>query len=266
MKVLLYYSIQALSLLLMFIMVTCSPNVTALRNAPPEEQFAFGKQLFEREDYLNAQIMFDRLARLNIISEYADSTQYYLAESYYLTNEFILAQSEYMRLIQRMPGSPLARDSMFKIGLCFYNMSPRPTLDQEYTESAMRAFVQYLSTFPDDTEYRDEVDRYILELRGKLAEKDFYNAEIYRKMGDYESAVIYYDVVLGEYYDTEVAARALYRKAQALLELERFSDAQEALQIFLRNFPEHELIFEVNEKMLEIKADISKIDTLNLQF
>jgi len=239
----------------------CGPSLKKIREMTPAEKFATGKKLFNDGDYSNAQLAFDMLTRLNIITNYSDSAQFLLAESYYNAESFILAQSEYQRLVQVMPGSPLVKDSYFKIGMCYYKLSPKATLDQEYTLKALRAFQQFLEEYPLDQDYTDEVNDNIQTLRGKLAEKDFLSGDLYRRMGEPESAIIYYDFVLREYYDTPIAAKTLYHKARAFEKLKKYEDMQETLQIFIENFPNHELYPKASNKMNEIKAIIAKTDT-----
>jgi len=250
----------------LIILAACGPNLAKLGEKSPEEQFVFGKELFYDEDYENAQIVFERTARLNIIADFADSIQFLLAESYFKTKKYILAQSEYERLIQYMPGSSLVRDAKFQIGMCYYNLSPRPTLDQEYTDKAIKAFNDFLVDYPLDETYGVICNEKIIELRNRIAEKYYLNGDLYRKMGDYESSIIYFDIVLKEYYDSPIAARTLVQKADSFYKMDKLEEAQETLQIFLENFPEHELFPRVQLRMDEVKTAIAKTDSLSVPY
>jgi len=91
-------------------------------------------------------------------------------------------------------------------------------------------------------ERHEDGERKIFELREKRAEKQWGNAELYRKMHEYRSSIIYYDIVLEQYYDTAYADRALYGKAQVYMDLEEYENAKEQLLIFKDKFPDSDLM------------------------
>ena len=47
-------------------------------------------------------------------------------------------------------------------------------------------------------------------LRGKLAKKDIDSGKLYLRMEKYQSAIIYFNLVLSEYWDTTYTDEALY--------------------------------------------------------
>ena len=49
----------------------------------------------------------------------------------------------------------------------------------------------------------------ILDLRTKLAKKDFYTAKLYVKIEELDAALIYFDNIVTEYYDTKFVDDAL---------------------------------------------------------
>jgi len=248
------------------LLLTCGPNVYKMKDMPPREQFHIAKELFYKGDFANAQIVFDRIARLNIVSEFSDSAQYLLAESYYNQKSYILAESEYERLIKSLPGSPLVKDAQYKIGMCYYNLSPAPPLDQENTYKALRAFNQFLLYYPSDADYSGVILDNIAALNNKLADKQYYNGHLYYKMGNYTSAIIYFDTILRDYYNAPVASKALYEKSLCLKKLRKYNEARETLQIFIEQFPDDPLIARVNRQMAEIKNVIAKNDTVRFSF
>lgn len=240
---------------------SCGVNVYELRHEPAIVQYTMGKRLFEKGDYDGAQYLFNNIARLNIITSYSDTAQFLLAESFYHAKEYILAQSEYARLINSMPGSGLVKESRYKIGMCYYQLSPQPALDQEYTVKAINAFVEYLSEYPLDTLYAEEISSYLVTLYNKLATKLYKNANLYKRMGNPEAALVYYNVVLTEYQDAPVAPDALYEKAECLKEMGRLDEARETYQIFLEQFPDHVLKPDARERLRDIQNTLAEADS-----
>ena len=46
-----------------------------------------------------------------------------------------------------------------------------------------------------------EIEQMILELRTKLAKKNFHTAKLYERLEELDSAVIYYDTIIKEFYE-----------------------------------------------------------------
>ena len=58
-------------------------------------------------------------------------------------------------------------------------------------------------------DYVSQIECMILDLRNKLAKKDFYTASLYIKLEEFDSANIYYYSIINNYYDTEYVNDAL---------------------------------------------------------
>ena len=221
-----------------------------------KEYFDYARELYDGEDYYDAANEFTIIILRFAGSSIADSAQYYLGLSHYYLEEYIISAAEFSKLITNMPQSSLVPDAQFMLGMSYYEMSPRAALDQEYTRKALRAFQMYVEDFPSHNK-REEVDIKLLELREKLAQKEFLNADLYRKMYRLRSSLIYYDIVLERYYDTTWADDALLGKALVYMELEEWENARESLLIFKDKYPDSDFNYTV-ERNLRIVS--SKLD------
>src|SRR5690606_4890798 len=96
----------------------------------------------------------------------------------------------------------------------------------------------------------------ISDLRGRLERKSYENSKIYLDIGDYLAAVIAFDNSLRDYPDTKYAEQLEFYKieAQYLYALnsserkkeERFDDAIEFADDFLKNYPESTFVSQAN--------------------
>ena len=136
------------------------------------------------------------------------------------------------------PKSDLMDDAQYQIGMCFYKLSPQYALDQDYTNKAIQEFQTFLEDFPDSP-LRPEAHKRYLELRAKLAEKDFKTGELYRKMKEFRPAEIAYQDVINKFYDTEYAPRAYFERAECLRKLEDLEAAKAAYTTYLEKYPTH---------------------------
>jgi outer membrane protein assembly factor BamD len=220
-----------------------------------EEYFEYAKELYSDEDYFESSNEFTIIILRYAGSSVADSAQYYLGMSHYQIEEYIISAAEFSKLINNMPQSPLVPDAQYMLGMSYYEMSPRAALDQEYTKKALRAFQNYIEDYPRHHR-RDEVEIKLLELREKLAEKEFLNADLYRKMYRLRSSLIYYDIVLDRYYDTTWADDALVGKALVYIEMGEWENAREQLLTFQSKFPDSDLEYVVERSLRKVSSKL----------
>lgn len=238
-------------------------------NLSGKERFAIAKEMFDDEDYLDAKTQFRIITLSYQGSSMIDSAQYYLAECHFHLKEYILAAAEYQKLTKMFPHSPLVDDAQYKTGLCDYELSPKYSLDQEFTHKAIRSFQQFLEEYPN-SELVPEASQKLHELRTKLAKKEYENGKIYYKMDDYEATIVYFQSVIDTYYDTKFAPQAVFGKAKSLYKLNRLDEAEELFQTFIEKYPKNKLVSKAKKELeaisqkkkeqLNESKNVSKID------
>jgi outer membrane protein assembly factor BamD len=78
----------------------------------------------------------------------------------------------------------------------------------------------------------------MLELRNKLAAKDFDAGEYYFKRNAFDSAIIYYEATVRDYADTALAPRALARLIDVYKALGYQEEEQQTRERLLREYPD----------------------------
>lgn len=241
-------------ILLTFSLFYCSGNKpTPEWNA--KDYYHAAKEKYDDESYFEAVNDFTVVLLRFAGSTVADSAQYYLADSHYEMGDYLIGAVEFEKLINDMNRSPLVPQSQLRLAQCYYELSPRAALDQEYTEKAIKEYQYFIEENPTHPK-KEQAEKRINELRNKLGEKEYRNAEIYRKMKEFDAAIIYYDQVLTKYYDTQWADDALLGKIRTLIEVENFDQAQSEIAKFEQQFPSSELM----ENMKEYKSQLSQIE------
>ncbi len=226
-------------------------------NASLDDRMAEGMRLFEKGNYFDAKTQFRIVTLSHSGSLIADKAQFYLAECHYNMKEYILSASEYERLIKVYPSSDYVDDAKYKLGMSYYKLSPKYALDQEYTKQSITHFQEFLEDY-HTSDLVPEVEKYLLEARHKLAEKVYASAEIYRKMSYYNSARIYYNKVMEEYYDTEFAPKSLFWIGDCNRRDDAFPEAFAAFDEFLQKYPDHEWVTRVRTKIKQTTHDFEK--------
>ncbi len=91
---------------------------------------------------------------------------------------------------------------------CYFNISLEYNKDQSDTYIAIEK-LQYFIEKETMRDYIEDIEIMILDLRTKLAKKDFYTAKLYIKLEELDAAIIYYENIVNDYYDTEFVNSAL---------------------------------------------------------
>ncbi|MCF7740693.1 MAG: outer membrane protein assembly factor BamD [Candidatus Marinimicrobia bacterium] len=217
---LIYISLVAL------LLAGCAGNSTTYQQT--SRYYFKGKQAYQNGKWIKAIDNLKLFILNNPGSEYADSAQYLLGESYFNNKEYLMAISEYSQLKNRYSYSPLVEKGAYKIAKSYVELSPNYHLDQENTRKAIRNCQSFISNYPN-SEYVDEVEQNIQDMRNKLGHKMYTSGVLYRKMHRWEAAVIYFDNTLNQYYDTKYALDAKLEKAYCLIKLRKFEDYRELI-------------------------------------
>ncbi len=206
----------------------CSSQKDALQATDIAATFQRGMDYFEKDNYLKAEEVFTFIIYNDPGGAYADDAQYYLAETYYAREEFLLAISEYDRLIRRMKNSSFVEDAFWRKTEAYCELSPDYRLERDMTDKALKYLYEFIDMYPG-SKYSEDAQTRISEMRGKLAKKLLASAQLYDTLREYESAIYYYDSIIEEYPDTREYASARLGKAGDMAALERWPEARELL-------------------------------------
>ena len=218
----------------LFVAFACAPQSSvAPRNL--DEYFDQALEAFHANDLARAQKYFDAIKLQYPASKYADDAQYYLAEINVKKSEYILAAYNYNQLRRTFPNSEFAKISAFKAATSTMKQSPKFDRDQDYTKQAIKALSEFQALYPRDS-LAVEAGKMITELRNKLAEHDFRTAELYIKLQAPRASIIYYDLVLNNFSDTEFVEPSFVGKCKMLLRLKRYQEAQETMRLYRQRF------------------------------
>jgi outer membrane protein assembly factor BamD len=239
-----------------------SSNV--VENLSAEDRYTLAKAKFDDENYLDAIEDFRVITLQYPGSRVADSAQFFLAQSYFHRDQFILAASEYETLVRSMSVSPLVPEARYEIGMCYYELSPNSDLDQKYTYKALDAFQSFIEYHPTNA-LVPQAEQKIRELNTKLAGKEYNSGKIYMKMEYYGAAERQFQFVLEKYHDTDYAPPALIGEVEALIARKKYSEAKKEIDKFFVRYPSSPLIDRAKQLSEQIESNLestgnSKID------
>jgi outer membrane protein assembly factor BamD len=230
-----------------FVFNSCiSSDKSDINTDDPEEALRIAKSNYNKEKYLQAIDDFSYIKLRFTGTKIIDEAQYYFGMCYFKRKEYILSAYEFDYLIKNYPTSEFMPKARYQLAMCYYHLSPGYGLDQTYTYYAISEFITFLELYPNDINSPD-AEKKILELRNKLAFKDFKSGILYYNMDDYKAAIVYFDNILENYFDSDYADDALYWKIESLMKRKKYEEAKNEIERFEKKFPSSEFLKNVKD-------------------
>ncbi len=203
-------------LILLLFFIGCASSLPD-ESLPLADHLKIGMDFLDEEKFVKAQDEFKFILSRGTGTEYGDDAQFFLAESYFLNEQYILSIQEYENLTRKMAFSPFFEKARFRICEAFRIESPNYYNDQSYTEKALERYREFLDDFPD-SEYTKTVSSSMDVLRNKLAKKIYETGILYMKMDEFEPARMSFNQVLDQYYDTDIIENVHYQIIKSYIE------------------------------------------------
>ncbi len=161
-------------------------------------------------------------------SRQASDAQYYLAETYFRSNDYFQAQNEFDFYLKSFPNGRFQEEATYKLAVSYLRSAPSHVRDQSRALKAQEIINQFLETYPDSP-LRPEAEKLLGDIAERLALREFDAARIYYTSGEYKSALVYYNYVDGTYPAERWPSVERYRFAVSLLGTADTAKAREVL-------------------------------------
>lgn len=231
------------------VLASCSGYEKLLKSSDYQLKYEKAFEYYEKEDYVRAATLFEQIANIYRGTVKADTLQFYRAMSYYHQRDYLMASHYFSELAETYPNSGYTEEASYMTGYCYYKLSPRPSLDQEYTRRAINSFTLFRINYPQSPR-NDEASNLIRELQDKIVEKSYLNAKLYFDLGYFKAALVALRNSLGEYPNTSYREQLMYLilRASYLLadnsveskKKERFQATVDEYYSFIGEFPDGE--------------------------
>jgi len=150
-------------------------------------------------------------------SRQASDAQYYLAETYFRSQDYLMAQTEFDFYVRNFPNGRFQEEATYKLAVSYLRSSPGHVRDQSRALKAREIIDQFLESYPDSP-LRPEAEKLLGDIGERLALREFDAARLYYTSGEYRSALAYYNYVSETYPAERWPGIERYRFAVSLLE------------------------------------------------
>ena len=181
------------------------------------------------------------LTRLGFELPAADPRQpdirFYLAECLFKDGAYLEASREFRRVADEHPDHERAPAALLRSGESLARLWKGPDLDPTYGQQALATFRELLARYPQSDAARAARDR-VTDLVDKFALKDIRTGDFYFKLHAYDSAILYYRMVIQQWPDTRLAPRALLRLVAAYRQIDYDEEIRETCEHLRRFYPD----------------------------
>lgn len=227
---------RSLLLVGLIVLSGCVREAPNLALVPVDDLYAQATEAYGERQYGRAIPLLQAFVENHLGDPRAPDARLMLARSHMQRREEITAIMHYQRLINDFPSSPLQIDARFGVCEAYNQLSPRPALDPEYTQSAI-LHCESIPQYYAGTEQAEIAAGYVLVLREKLAQKLYDTGVYYADRRVFDAAVIYFEDVVRAYPTTSFAPAALKRLTETYSRIGYVEDAADAKARLLRDYP-----------------------------
>jgi len=193
--------------------------------------------------YLKAGMYDEALEKFSLVknkfpySKYATEAELKIADTYYQKEDLLEAQKLYGLYSEFHPQDPKRDYAIFQSGMCYYSLLPS-AIDRDlgYAKNALADFKSMMELYPGSIYFKDALNKYT-DTKTRLAEKEIYIGNFYKKRGAYEAAVERYKTVINDYPDLGFDDKMYYEVANCYVKLNQKEEANYYIDMLLIKFP-----------------------------
>ena len=129
--------------------------LSILPESDEESQYEYAINLLKQGDYETAEKAFTEFISIGVDKNYLSNSHFWLAETYYVRENYKDAAKNYLSLYQTFPNANKAPDALLKLGISLVNMQQK--------EQGCMTFIQLQESYPEANP--SIIDRSNLELK-----------------------------------------------------------------------------------------------------
>ncbi len=251
---------------------SCSKYQQVLRSDDTGKKYAMSDSLYNRGKYKKALVLMENIVPAYRGKPQAERLMFMYANTFYVLEDYYLAGYQFERFETSYPKSDSVEVASFRSARSYYELSPVFTLDQKDTYTALEKLQSFVNKYPN-TDYREDANTMVSELRGKLEKKDFEVAAQYLRIADYKAAIEAFDNFISDHPGSELRKDAFYGRMEAAYILatrsiqslvkERLLKAKGYYNAFIKYYKNSDLMQDAAKMALDIDQRLAAAETPN---
>lgn len=165
-------------------LTSCGEYNKLLKSTDYDYKYEAAKNYFAKDQYGRSATLLNELITIMKGTDKAEESLYMLGMSYYNQKDYTTAAQSFITYCNTYPRGVYTELASYHAGKALYEDSPEPRLDQSGTYAAIQQLQKFLEYYPGSTKKESAQDM-IFELQDKLVEKEYYAAQLYYNLGNY---------------------------------------------------------------------------------
>ncbi len=165
-------------------LTSCGEYNKLLKSTDYEYKYEAAKSYFAKGQYNRAATLLNELIAILKGTDKAEESLYMLGMCYYNEQDYQTAAQTFIQYYQVYPRGTYTELSRFHAGKALYLDTPEPRLDQSSTYKAIDELQMFMEYYPQSSKHQ-EAQQMIFELQDKLVMKEYLSARLYYNLGNY---------------------------------------------------------------------------------
>lgn len=257
---------------IIFLNSACKSEYEKVRTSgDPEVLLTKAFEYYENEEWLKAQTLFESVIGAYKGKKEAEKAYFYYAYTHFHLGRYITASYYFKNFANTFPNSQYREETDFMEGYSHYQLSPSYRLDQSYTTKSIESFQLFVNTYPNSSRV-EKCNTLIKEMRIKMEQKAYAEAELYYDLRQYQSATKSFQNLLRDFPDTNKAENVRFLMTKASYNLasnsvfakqqERYKTTLKNAMTFLDRYPSSSYLKEVESIKKNSDKQIKKIQNV----
>ncbi|OHX65928.1 outer membrane protein assembly factor BamD [Flammeovirga pacifica] len=201
---------------------SCSKFSRISKSRDINEKYDAALNYYDNKDYYKASVLFEDIMGAFVGAAEYEKIQFYYAYSQFEQKQYLIAAHHFKSFFETYNRSPFAEEALFMNGYSLYKDTPDYNLDQSGTSQAIEELQNFINRYPT-SQYAQQCDDLINELRARLELKAFEISKQYSHLRYYKAAAIAYENFMKDYPDSDFKPEAMFKKMEAEYELAKMS-------------------------------------------
>ncbi|MEZ4874566.1 MAG: outer membrane protein assembly factor BamD [Flavobacteriaceae bacterium] len=263
------------SLLFVFVLVfltSCSSYQKLLRSDDVAKKYTAADSLYKMGKYKKALPLMEQIVPAYRGKPQAEPLMFRYANTFYQLEDYYLSGYQFERFVTSYPKSDSLEVAAFRSAKSYYELSPRYSLDQKDTYTALEKLQEFVDRFPNST-YRSNANVMVAELREKIEKKDFETASQYLRISDYKAAIESFENFIADHPGSKFRQDAFYGRLEAsyllainsvpYLVKDRLSQSKKYYDSYLKYYSDGSLRPEADEISQDVEKRLAQFTTEN---
>jgi outer membrane protein assembly factor BamD len=209
-------------LLIALITFSCTDYGRLTRKGSVEDKYAAAVRYFGEKDYYKCSTLLESIMPFISGGEEFVDAMFIFAESYFYQGDYMMAEYYYKKFLYKFPRHEKVLMAEYMIAKSQYMQSPKVSLDQTQTISAVNSLQAFLNKYPS-SEFAPECNNLIDELQKKLEDKAYTTAKLHLKIKNYKAAVTSFELFQKDFPSSTYNEELALLKIESQLELAKIT-------------------------------------------